>query len=79
MNLIRPYYEFHIYPKKKKMIPKSCKITLRGYKFGGVFRESSFTVAAMTKLKGTVQRKLTGVLNGINRQLMIGQSVAWYF
>jgi hypothetical protein len=30
-------------------------------------------------LKGTVQRKLTGVLSGINRQLMISQSVTWYF
>jgi hypothetical protein len=30
-------------------------------------------------LKGTVQRKLTGVLSGINRQLVISQSVAWYY
>jgi hypothetical protein len=29
--------------------------------------------------KGTVQRKLTWVKSGINRQLMICQSVAWYF
>jgi hypothetical protein len=29
--------------------------------------------------KGTVQRKLTGVLSGINQQLMISQSVAWNF
>jgi hypothetical protein len=29
--------------------------------------------------KGTVQRKLRGVLSGINQQLMISQSVAWYF
>jgi hypothetical protein len=34
---------------------------------------------ALYCLKGTVQRKLTGVLSGINRQLMISQSVAWYF
>jgi hypothetical protein len=32
-----------------------------------------------TFLKGTVQRKLTGVLSSINQQLMISQSVAWYF
>jgi hypothetical protein len=31
------------------------------------------------EFKGTVQRKLTGVLSGINRKLMIDQSVAWYF
>jgi hypothetical protein len=30
-------------------------------------------------LKGTVQRKLTWVKSGINRQLMICQSVPWYF
>jgi hypothetical protein len=29
--------------------------------------------------KGTVQLKLTGVLSGINRMLMICSSVAWYF
>jgi hypothetical protein len=31
------------------------------------------------QIKGTVQRKLTGVLSGINRMLMICSSVAWYF
>jgi hypothetical protein len=35
-----------------------------------------FTIVA---IKGTVQRKLTGVLSGINRMLMICSSVAWYF
>jgi hypothetical protein len=30
-------------------------------------------------IKGTVQRKLTGVLSGINQQLMISQSVTWHF
>jgi hypothetical protein len=29
--------------------------------------------------KGTVQQKLTWVKSGINQQLIICQSVAWYF
>jgi hypothetical protein len=40
---------------------------------------ADFILTKKASVKGTVQRKLTGVLSGINRQLMISQSVAWYF
>jgi hypothetical protein len=61
---------------------KSC--TFAKFDYREIFFPTSHTWnysidSIKLKLKCTVQRKLTGVLSGINRQLMICQSVAWYF
>jgi hypothetical protein len=61
----------HCYP----LLLTNCTRTLKQVPVMGCEYFSFF----YTELKGTVQRKLTGVLSGINQQLKISQSVAWYF
>jgi hypothetical protein len=41
--------------------------------------QDSLEIVYLYVVKGTVQRKLTGVLSGINRKLMISSIVAGYF